>query len=144
LEADYRLHHFGPYSDEVAHLTDEMVQAGLLDEHERSMPQGQTYDYGLSEKSRASLAQFETTTEGKQMLHDAQQWKAAAQRLLKTDLKELEHAATLVYFRLRAKLPWNQAIEKTCQMKKLGKKSIALRRAESLARKLMAEKPTGA
>ena len=41
LGADYTLHHYGPYSHDVARLTDEMVQASLLVEKTTSNAVGQ-------------------------------------------------------------------------------------------------------
>src|SRR4051794_19223854 len=65
IEADYRLHHFGPYSDGVAHLADEMTQLGLLVEEESSNGLGSTYDYRLSDKAKQQLQEFEKTAEGR-------------------------------------------------------------------------------
>ena len=47
LGADYTLHHYGPYSHDVARLTDEMVQASLLVEKTTSNAVGQQYSYSL-------------------------------------------------------------------------------------------------
>ena len=58
LEADYTLHHYGPYSQDVARLTDEMVEASLLDEKTTSNAVGQQYSYSLSEKHAAALARI--------------------------------------------------------------------------------------
>jgi uncharacterized protein YwgA len=138
LEAEYRLHHFGPYSDEVAHLTDEMVQVELLEEEEQSNAMiGNTYNYRLSEKAEKSLAQFETSPEGKRQAAALKAYEPKARRLLDADLKELEYAATIVFFRQR-KLGWSKAIENARVFKKLAKNSSALHHAESLAREIVA------
>ena len=50
LGADYTLHHYGPYSHDVARLTDEMVQASLLAEKASSNAVGQQYSYSLSDE----------------------------------------------------------------------------------------------
>jgi uncharacterized protein YwgA len=118
-EAEYRLHHFGPYSDDVAHLADEMAQIGLLEEEEKATPVGNTYDYRLSEKTVASMAEFEATSEGQAQTAALAKHQSLAKRLIGADLKDLEHAATLIYFQ------------------KLRKNSLALRRAESLAREIV-------
>src|SRR5579863_3270500 len=65
FDAEYRLHHFGPYSDGVAHITDEMVQVGLLEEVEKTTSVGNSYDYRIPEKSVRAIAEFEATPEGK-------------------------------------------------------------------------------
>jgi uncharacterized protein len=139
VEAEYRLHFFGPYSDDVAHLTDEMVHAELLKEEERPFGDGQTYNYELSTAANESLTTFEQTSEGQKAVEDFRTFEGKAKELLGKEAKVLEHAATLVYFRQRAKLRWQDAIEKTCQMKKLKKNSVALRGAEKLARDILRE-----
>lgn len=136
LEVDFRLHHFGPYSDDVAHLADEMVQVDLLIEEEKSNAIGSTYDYRLSEKASALLHDFEQTPEGKQQAVAVDGFATQAKRLLHADLKDLEHAATIVHFR-QGGLDWAEAIDKASTFKKLKKNSPALRRAESLAREIV-------
>jgi uncharacterized protein YwgA len=135
-EVEYRLHHFGPYSDDVAHLADEMTQIGLLEEKETATSIGNTYDYRLSEKAATSMGEIEATTQGKQQAASLAEHESLAKRLLGADLKDLEHAATLIYFRQHG-LEWAEAIEKACAFKKLRKNSLAIRRAESLAREIV-------
>jgi uncharacterized protein len=134
--AEYRLHHFGPYSDDVAHLADEMTHAGLLEEVEKTTALGNTYDYRLSDKAKAALAEFEATSVGEAEAAVLAEHHALAMRLLKADPKDLEYAATLVYFRRRG-VKWPEAIEKTCAFKKLRKNSLAIRRAEELAKEIV-------
>jgi uncharacterized protein YwgA len=134
-DAEYRLHHFGPYSDDVAHLADEMTQADLLDEHEDASGFSNSYDYRLSAKANAALVQFEATPRGESEAAALAAHHGLAMRLFEADLKDLEYAATLVYFRKRG-APWPEAIDKTCEFKKLRKKSLAIRRAEALAREI--------
>jgi uncharacterized protein YwgA len=136
IEADFRLHHFGPYSDDLAHLADEMTQAKLLIEEEISIAIGSTYDYRLSDKAKKLLYEFEATPQGKQQAAAFEKYRSQAQRLLNVDLKDLEHAATIAYFR-KSGLNWAKAIDKACEFKKLKKDSSARRRAESLARELV-------
>ncbi len=71
LGADYTLHHYGPYSQEVARLTDEMVQANLLDEKTASNAVGQQYSYNLSPTARRSLAEFEATQAGRALASES-------------------------------------------------------------------------
>src|SRR6266851_892422 len=138
-EADYGLHYFGPYSADVAHLTDEMTQAELLQEEEKSVGQGRTYNYCLAPKAKTILPEFERSDEGQKRLTEVQPFESLARNLLGRNLKDLEHAATLVYFHKRSKLPWPDAMEQTCKMKKIRKNSAALRRAEELAREILSE-----
>ena len=58
LEADFFLHHYGPYSNEVARLTDALVKNELLVEHESETLSGKKYDYTLSQRALDSLEAF--------------------------------------------------------------------------------------
>src|SRR5262245_59391417 len=66
LDAAYTLHHYGPYSQEVARLTDEMVQAGILVEMAGSNSVGQQFSYRLTEGARTILADFEAIPRGQE------------------------------------------------------------------------------
>jgi uncharacterized protein YwgA len=132
FEADFTLHYFGPYSQDVAHIADEMTQAGLLDEKEEETGIGKTFHYALTEKTKGLLSDFEQSSKGRNEAKAIESFKAKAIELMKEDLKDLEYAATLVFFRQR-KMEWDEAIDKTCQFKKLRRNSRALSRAKELA-----------
>jgi hypothetical protein len=63
-------------------------------------------------------------------------YETRAQRLLKADLKELENASTIVYFR-RQGHDWPAAVDKACEFKGLTKGSQAVKAAEALARQIV-------
>ena len=65
LESDYILHHYGPYSPDVARLTDEMARVNLLEELSESNPKGQQYSYRLGEGAKDRITAFERTSEGR-------------------------------------------------------------------------------
>src|SRR5438876_8802937 len=56
IEAEYFLHHYGPYSQEVARMSDEMVQVGLLEESSQPNPVGVQYAYKLTKVAVAEMA----------------------------------------------------------------------------------------
>jgi uncharacterized protein YwgA len=136
LEADFTLHYFGPYSQDVANLADEMTQAGLLEEKQKETGIGKTFHYSLADKTKGLLSDFEQSSKGQNEVKAIASFKSQAFELMKADLKELEYAATLVFFRQR-KMEWDEAIDKTCQFKKLRKNSVALRRAKELAEEIV-------
>ena len=133
LGADYILHHYGPYSHEVARLTDEMGQAGLLVEHTGANQVGQQYSYEVADRTRASVAAFEATPEGREASKTMAAFKERVLGLLKADLKDLEVASTIVYFKQQGH-DWPIAVDKACDFKGLTKQSPAVHRAEALAR----------
>lgn len=135
LDADFNLHHYGPYSQEVARLTDEMVQAGILDERAESNMVGQQFSYSLSEGARKNLADFEATPRGRAAAAELEPHEDLARRLFQADLKDLEYASTAVFFRQQGH-DWPEAIEKMCQFKGLTPGGRVVERAGELARQI--------
>jgi uncharacterized protein len=136
LGADFNLHHYGPYSQEVARLTDEMVQAGILHERADSNLVGQQFSYRLNEGARKNLSDFEATPRGKAAAESLAPYADLARRLFRADLKELEYASTAVFFQ-RQVHDWPQAIEKMCEFKGLTPGSRVVERAGELARQIV-------
>jgi uncharacterized protein YwgA len=137
LEVDYILHHYGPYSPDVARLTDEMVRSGLLEETAAPSPVGVQYSYRLSEKTRQQIEEYERSPQSAKWRDLMAPFEAKAKILIDADLKELEIAATLVYF-FRQNRDWSLAAEKTRQFKNLPDGSAPLlARAETLAKQVV-------
>jgi uncharacterized protein YwgA len=136
LEAEYTLHQYGPYSHEVARLTDEMVRASLLDEQAASSVQGVQYTYRLTDPSRQQLDAIERTPESLDWLAEMAPFEIKAKALLEADLEDLEIASTLVFFE-RQSQDWAQATEKTRQFKNLPPGSPLLERALVLAKQIV-------
>jgi uncharacterized protein YwgA len=133
LEADFTLHHYGPYSEEVARLTDESVRVALLEERAVENTMGQQYCYRLTESARQKMAQLEETEQGQNLAAQIAPFEALARSLLQADLKELEVAATIFYFR-RQNQEWPDAVEKARLVKNIAAGSPLLPKAEKLAR----------
>ncbi|QEH35275.1 hypothetical protein OJF2_38230 [Aquisphaera giovannonii] len=136
LGASYTLHHYGPYSQDVARLTDEMVQAGLLTERTTSNGVGQQYSYSLSDAASRNLTELESSasrgpSSGLDAILSEKRW------LLEQDLKDLEYASTIVFFRQQGH-DWPSAVEKMCRFKGLAKGSQVVERADALARRVVA------
>jgi uncharacterized protein len=136
LDAEYMLHRYGPYSQDVARLTDEMVQTNLLTEKTVSHIAGQQYSYRLAEAARSSLTEFEATLEGRCLSEQMEPFKPLALRLFQADLKVLEFASTIVYFHKQGH-DWPTAVQKMCQFKGLTNGSQAVERADALAREVI-------
>ena len=138
LDAEYTLHHYGPYAQEVSRLTGVMAQTGLLEEESESTSFGAKtqYSYRLAEGVKRRLDEYERSPRGQEALRSLSPYEERAKKLLEADLKELEIAATLVYFR-RQVGNWSLASEKTRQFKNLDANSPLLSRAEALARQIV-------
>jgi uncharacterized protein YwgA len=136
LMADYTLHHYGPYSHEVARLTDEMVRSKLLEESSESTPYGVQYAYRLSDSTKQQLDEYEESPQSRDWLGQMTPFEAKAQTLMRAELKDLEIAATVVFFRQQG-LGWPEAAAKTRQFKNLPLGSPVLQRAEDLAKQIV-------
>jgi len=136
LDADYSLHYYGPYSGEVAQITDELVHAGLLVEEQTQNPVGKQFNYKLRGLAADSLGVFEATPTG----HDARQrlapFEERAKQLLELGLSELEYAATVAYFHQK-ETNWKSAFQKLCDFKRLSPDSCAAQSALRLAEQVV-------
>ena len=138
LDAEYTLHHYGPYSQDVAALTDQMVAGGLLIEKaEPNQQMGFSYSYQLSAEAAKSLAKFEGEECGRKAAAEIDKFKSKADELLKKEARELEYAAMAAYFYLQTK-NWKEAENKTCEFKRLSADGTEVRAAAKLARRFVA------
>ena len=72
LDVDYDLHHYGPYSEDVARTTDEMVREKLLGETTETYSYGEQYSYSLTPRSIDQIHRYEAEARG---LEDARKIK---------------------------------------------------------------------
>ena len=133
LEADFLLHHYGPYSPDVARLSDQMVQAALLVEKVGQNQVGVQYSYRLSDETIRQIEEVEKTPQGQELKARLSPFESIAKKLLNEDLRQLEYASTIVYFRAQGS-DWPESIEKAC----LFKKTRAVEGASHLARLVIA------
>lgn len=137
IEASYRLHHYGPYSDDVASLLNQLVQAGLLVEQELpARESGRQFRYRLSPSATRSLAEYEGSEPGAAAAAEFKPHLELLQKLLMTDLMPLEYASTIVFNR-QAGRDWDSAIAETCDFKHVGSDAPAMVEAEQLARSII-------
>jgi hypothetical protein len=135
-DAEFSLHHYGPYSRDLARLTNEMVREGLLQEQKEVHPYGERYSYTLTEASQRQIAQYEETPQGSQRSQEVTGFRSLAEQLCQVDLKELEVAATLAFFREQGH-EWATTVDKSCRFKGLVAGSPSLQKAERLARQIV-------
>jgi uncharacterized protein YwgA len=135
LDADFILHHYGPYSPEVASLADQMVASGLLQEAAAPNNVGVTYSYGLTESAKSAIQATEHGPQGGALAASLRAFEGRARTLLKSDLHDLEYGATIVYFYRQSK-DWTDAVSKACAFKKLQPDSAPVARALKLAKEI--------
>src|SRR5262249_38316004 len=129
FDAEYILHHYGPYSHEVARLSDEMVQVGLLEETSEPNQVGVQYCYALTANAASEMPQLQKTPQGKKLARPLTAFEAKAKELLNTDLWLLEIASTMVYFRKQGH-SWSNSVERTCKFKNLTASTGVVTKAE--------------
>lgn len=110
LECRFTLHHFGPYSRDVADACDEMVAAGLVSETGGRSNGDPQYSYVLkpeiglllTQSPDESLTPFETL----------------GRELIQQDLWQLELGSTILFFH-RQTHDWTDALQRGCDYKKV-------------------------
>jgi uncharacterized protein YwgA len=117
LDASYILHHYGPYSSEVASVSDQLVRSGILEETAEAIPVGMQYSYQLSEAGRQAVQQLEHGPQANR-LESFRAQETKARSLLNKGMGELELGSTMVYF-YRQTEDWDKAVKKACEFKKL-------------------------
>jgi uncharacterized protein len=130
LGCRFTLHHYGPYSRDVADVCDEMVAVGLLQEEVTPNVAGAQYSYRLTPESENLLmvtaAQDPARVRAMEPFHDL------GMRLLGDDLWRLELGSTILYF-YRQSRDWAHAMNRACEFKKVSADAIENRRASELA-----------
>jgi uncharacterized protein len=136
LDVGYDLHHYGPYSEDLARLTDLMVDERLLEERMEVRSYGEQYSYRLSPESIRQIAEYEASPKGCGPIAPMAGFEALARALCEIDLKELEVAATIVFFRKQGH-DWPVAVAKACQFKDLPPGALIVKKTEELARRIV-------
>lgn len=136
LDVEYTLHHYGPYSSDVATLTDEMVRTGLLDEEEKPNAAGRSFSYQLSPRARSEVGKLRQDVNPPERLGPLSKHAYLAKALLKEpDLRKLELAATVAYFYQREpNRGWDAARSAAAKFKHLPQDGSSMRNAEQFAR----------
>ncbi len=116
LGADFFLHFYGPYSEDVARLADEMVREHLLEETTTGAGPYEQYNYQITANTLAQMAKLEGSPRGEEMLRELAGFEDKARALLSADLRQLEYAATIVFFYQRTH-KWEDAAEKAATFK---------------------------
>ncbi|MCU0713968.1 MAG: hypothetical protein MUC43_18065 [Pirellula sp.] len=123
LNCEYTLHHFGPYSRDVAEICDEMVAAGLIEESA-----GSQYSYKLMPRTEEFLKQ----AQDEQM----NLFSHLGKELLVEKNWTLELGST-IHFYYRQLGNWEQALKEACAFKKVPDEGQSADAALSLAKRFV-------
>jgi len=133
FDLPFRLHYYGPYSAELAALTDEMTDLDLLKE----TIDGARYDYALSEKGMKALSKLKVENGRATTYEEMEALKPRLKELLERPLRVLELAATIVYYE-KALGDLEAAVGATCEFKQEDPASEDARKATELATGILA------
>ncbi len=106
LDCHYSLHHFGPYSRDVADICDEMVAAGLVNESA-----GGQYEYKLTPQTVALLDRCRDP--------EMTKFKVHGEQLIKEKPWSLELGSTILFYFSQNGGDWDDATRKACDFKKV-------------------------
>lgn len=129
LGCGFILHHFGPYSREVAAACDDLVAADLVKET-GGPPQGKLqYVYTLPPMTQELL----------QKTHDStmERFRALGQELIGTEVWPLELGATILFFHGQTG-DWVSALSRACEFKKVHFDASQSKSALTLAQRVHA------
>ncbi len=110
LGCQYTLHHFGPYSRDVADICDEMVAAHLIDESGGSQNGSMQYTYKLKPSTGQLLANSPDD--------EMKRYQPLGESLMNENIWTLELGSTILYF-YRQLQDWEEAMRKACGFKKV-------------------------
>jgi uncharacterized protein YwgA len=117
LGSRFTLHHYGPYSRDVADTCDEMVAMGLLKEEVAANVTGaQQYSYHLTEGAKNLLAT--TTAQETARAAAVAPFRELGARLLREDLWKLELGSTILFFYEQTP-DWDDALRRACEFKRV-------------------------
>ena len=127
LGCHYTLHHFGPYSRDVADACDEMVAAGLI--IETGGPQSGTMQYAYT--LQPAIRDLVKKAPEPQI----QRFQDLGRELIEEDIWPLELGSTILFFHGQTS-DWDHALEQACEFKKVSTSAEARRTALSLAKRV--------
>jgi len=120
-DVDFRLHHYGPYSTEIASSLDELASRGILKEEEEPNSVGVQYNYCLPESTKLMLEMIEQdpTEEIVEQKQGFDTYKKKIDKLLKEKLWILELGSTIAHCHSQVN-DWDEAMKQACEFKGVG------------------------
>lgn len=128
LGCQYRLHHFGPYSMDVADICDEMVAADLVEEEQT----GSQYNYKLATKTRDLLKNAAS--------EEMSDFRTLGEKLISKDLWNLELGSTILLYHDQEG-DWDEAFKQACSFKNVNVENESSQKAFELAKSVLPARP---
>lgn len=129
-DANFILHHYGPYSRDISQTSDELVSLKILEEKKRETQWGTVYHYELTDHGRELLLKANASR-----LEELERFQTLAEEFKPLSTRQLEIGSTIAFFH-RQSHDWDEAVRSACQMKKVeGKTDPDLEAAIKVARR---------
>jgi len=129
LDCRFTLHHYGPYSRDVADACDEMVAAGLVKEDGGPASGDMQYSYTLLPATNRLLS--------KTPAKEINDFQTLGKELINEDIWPLELGSTVLFFHSQNE-DWEMALTKACKYKKADPNHEQSRKALALAKNVVA------
>jgi uncharacterized protein YwgA len=130
--AEYFLHFYGPYSQNVAEAIDDLCKWRILEE----TTCGGKYSYTLTQEGAGVLADVEKARKVSDTAMSLSSYAAEVKRLVNEKVWVLELAATLLFYFREENDDWDTAKSKTSDFKKVKANSPIWGRVEEFARSI--------
>ena len=136
LDAEYDLHHYGPYSHDVARLTGELVAEKLLDETSELASLRRAVFLRPFRRRTRQLSRYEASPEGSGPASISRSFVRSRQNSMQD---RPQGARGRVDHRLLPQegADWSSAVEKTCQFKNLTAGTPFLEKCEVIAKEIV-------
>jgi uncharacterized protein YwgA len=145
LGADYHLHHYGPYSTDVARTLDDLVRSDVLEETRSSLSNGgRRFSYKTAASGGEQIADLEKTRRGELLQQHLKPFEAFAAELAGANPWHLEIASTIAFYVCDGREDWEVAKRKAFDFKKVEPGTSAATAAEALARRALQFQATAA
>ncbi len=140
LTNDFKLHHFGTYSSDVASLVDDLSTSGVLEEQEIRNGNVVQYNYLLSNPGKEAIDKLgrNPSKSIKSQLAEIESFQKKINALFDVDdLWILELGSTIAFYKSKG-LDWSEANERACEFKKVSSKNSRSKQAFRLAKEIVA------
>jgi hypothetical protein len=137
LQAEYSLHFYGPYSQDVADGVDTLVAAGILKEESEPFQGGLQYSYRATDKGHEFIVKHETTAEGRRDTAALEPFIPMFLELNGEQMWPLEIAATIAFFKKQQGASWDEAVDKAIKFKQVTPLAPEVKQAQTIARRYL-------
>ncbi|TWT63031.1 hypothetical protein [Rubinisphaera italica] len=133
--AEFILHHYGPYSRDVAQTSDALVEINVIEESGGAPPIGNGFCYKLTDRGNQLLQNTQSP-----QIEEMLKFQSLANELVKENLWYLELGATIAFFMQEGE-DVDNAVTLACKFKNVADGSDSVIEAKRIAEKIHSFQP---